>query len=172
MTKRAQDQGDEEKTRSEYQQHMTLLEELITGQTTSLEKALLTLSAGAFGLSIAFVTQLVPEPEQPEAMVVAWSAFGLALILTVFSFYASIKALVREREIAPALFYPDSVPPLPNKKRRGRKKRRGSKTSGNVEGADYTNRWGAAVGLLNFFAALSFAVGVVALGYFATINVV
>ena len=105
-------------------------------------------------------------------MIVAWSAFGLALILTVFSFYASIQALVREREIAPALFYPDSDPPLTNKRRRGCKKRRGSKTSGNVEGKKYMNRWGTAVGVLNFLAALSFAAGVVALGYFATINVV
>src|SRR5690625_527334 len=98
---------------------MGLLEELITGQTSSLEKALLTLSAGAFGLSIAFVTQMVPEPKVPTVMFVAWSAFGFALILTVFSFYASIKALIREREIIGEMYCPGSgSPPLSNARRR------------------------------------------------------
>lgn len=144
---------------------MTLLEELITGQTTSLEKALLTLSAGAFGLSIAFVTQLVPEPELPEAMIVAWSAFGLALILTVFSFYVSIKVLMREREIIREIYYPDPDSPPPNKKRR-------RNDDGNNQTERHKNRWAATVDYLNLLAIVFFAIGVVALGYFATINVV
>lgn len=172
MAKQAGGQGDEEKSRAEYQQHMALLEELITGQTSSLEKALLTLSAGAFGLSIAFVAQMVPEPELPEAMIVAWSAFGLALILTVFSFYASIKALAREREITREIYYPDAGPPPPNKRRRRRKKKRQGKNDGNGPDNQHKNRWGATVDHLNRLAVIFFAVGVVALGYFAAINVV
>lgn len=150
---------------------MALLEELITGQTSSLEKALLTLSAGAFGLSIAFVAQMVPDPKHLWAMILAWSAFGLSLIITVFSFYASIKALDREREITHAVFYPDFVPPPPNKNPESDEDGRFCDEEGSKD-AEHPNRWGDAVDYLNRAAVISFAVGVVALGYFATVNVV
>ncbi len=51
----------------------------------NLDKALLTLSAGAFGLSIAFVSQVEPAAAV-VLMYIAWIAFGLSILCELTSF--------------------------------------------------------------------------------------
>lgn len=133
--------------RREYLAELQQIEDLISDQTTSLDKTLITLSAGAFGLTIAFVTQVAPNPEAKWVMITAWSSFGLALCCTLLSFYVSIYALRREKLLRDKIYYPDQ--------------------KGEVEDR---NPFAHAVSILNGLAIVSFVAGVIALAIFAGRN--
>jgi hypothetical protein len=149
--------------------YLDQLEGLISQQTSSLEKALLTLSGGAFGLSIVFVTQLAQNPKYPGLMIAAWTLFGIALIFTVVSFQVSITALAREREIHLASVDPEHATKLRAPRHSRRKKP--LKASSSKQQQDWSrNPFGPWVSYLNAAAITSFSSGVVALSYFAAVN--
>jgi hypothetical protein len=65
----------------------------------SFDKAMLTLSAGAFALSITFVREIAPSPGCGCFLFVAWFMFGLAILSTLISFLVSQRAMRRQRDI-------------------------------------------------------------------------
>jgi hypothetical protein len=65
----------------------------------SLDKALITLSAGAFGLSLLFISRIASEPQALLWLYVAWGDFVLSLVAILSSFLASQKAFRRALEM-------------------------------------------------------------------------
>jgi hypothetical protein len=57
----------------------------------AFDRALMTLSAGSLGLSIAFVKDIAPDPVAVWVLEASWVLMGLALFFIVFSFAASVE---------------------------------------------------------------------------------
>lgn len=76
----------------EYVQRFQALENLITEQRRALDTALLTLSAGAFGVSMLFVSLLEGPFIVPVVLFGAWLCFALVLVVGLLSYMAAIKA--------------------------------------------------------------------------------
>ena len=111
----------------------------------SLDKALITLSAGAFGLSLLFIFRIAPEPAALWWLYIAWGGFILSLVSILSSFLASQKAFRRARELLDT-YYQDA--------------------SGN----QVHSGWDTVTGGLTLVSIVSFVCGVVALAVFATRN--
>lgn len=67
----------------------------------SFDKAILTLSAGALGISITFINQIAPNPipDTKCLIISAWIFFSLSVFLTLISFLTSQMACRRQIEI-------------------------------------------------------------------------
>jgi len=62
---------------------------------TDFEKAIMTLSGGALGISIAFLKDIVPTP-QPETkifIIIAWGTFAVSLGAILLSYLMSMRAI-------------------------------------------------------------------------------
>lgn len=59
----------------------------------SLDNALITLSAGALGISLTFIHNISPQPVLVLLLVIAWVLFGAAVFCVLYSFRSSAKAL-------------------------------------------------------------------------------
>jgi hypothetical protein len=70
-------------------------------QTRSFDKSILTLSAGALGLSLTFIKDVVPKftPCTGWLLYAGWASFVLSLLLTLSSFQTSIWAIRHQRAI-------------------------------------------------------------------------
>jgi hypothetical protein len=112
----------------------------------SLDKSLITLSAGALGLSITFIRQIAPDPELLGLLYVGWGGFGLSLLAVLMSLLVSQLASRSARDNLDRLYSGQEV-------------------------GDLRNRWGAATNALNFTSILSFVIGVAFLATFAVVNV-
>ena len=66
----------------------------------SFDKSLITLSAGALGLSLTFVKEIVgpANVESTQTLVIAWICWIASLAMTLFSFYCSHLALRKTME--------------------------------------------------------------------------
>lgn len=107
------------------------------------DKAIMTLAAGALGLSIAFVHDLAPNPQTVAVLGVAWLMFAMSLLAVMVSFLSSQSALRREIgaiDSGTVLMTPGGTP--------------GKMTLG-----------------LNILAAVSLIIGVFSLVVFALINI-
>jgi len=62
----------------------------------SFEKTIITMSAGALGLSITFLNVIAPDPRCLGWLVASWIAFFLSLLLMLVSFMLSIYAFDKE----------------------------------------------------------------------------
>lgn len=62
------------------------------------DKAVMTLSAGALGLSIAFVHDLAPHPKFVAVLAVAWSLFATSLLAILVSYLSSQESLRQEMD--------------------------------------------------------------------------
>lgn len=84
--------ADYEQLKHEYRQQLLTLEQ---ESTESFDKAVLSLSGGALGLSIAFLKNIKPaDPsEVPSLLFWAWICWGLSLIFTLSSFWLSARAM-------------------------------------------------------------------------------
>jgi len=71
-------------------------QELIDAKNASqdqLDKALLTLSAGAFGITIAFLESITSTPPVWSGLLyVSWFCWGLTIGLSLVAFYLSVKS--------------------------------------------------------------------------------
>lgn len=83
-------------------------------QSRSLDKALLTLAAGALGISVSFIKDVVPEFRPCTAWILyaGWTALVASLLCTLWSFLTSMKAMSRQREILDAMHIGTSEPDL------------------------------------------------------------
>lgn len=76
------------------------LVDAIKEHSVFFDKAILTFSAGAFGLSLTFFKEIVSDikPNTLEYLFIAWGAFCVSMFCTLFSFITSQKACRRQME--------------------------------------------------------------------------
>jgi hypothetical protein len=89
----------EDPERCEYLQERRLAIDAEREVSTSFDKAMLTLSAGALALSITFVHQVGPAPRLMWLLLLSWLGFSLTLLATLVSFLLSQASLRRYRAI-------------------------------------------------------------------------
>jgi hypothetical protein len=109
----------------------------------SLDRALITLSAGAFGLSLAFIIQVAPEPKALCSLYLAWGGFIISLLSILLSFLASQQGFRRARDVLDTYYQTEERE---------------------------ANGWDKLTGTLNVVSIISFILGVVSLAYFAVRN--
>ena len=80
-----------------YQQQRDSACEIEERVAHSFDKAMLTLSAGALGLSVTFVQHIAPNPVHLCRLACAWAGFGLSLVSTLLSLLLSQHALRQYR---------------------------------------------------------------------------
>ncbi len=134
------DDADRATWREDIREHRRHLVEALHTASQDFDKAVMTLAAGALGISLAFVHDFAPDPRHTLVLGVAWLLFAFSLVFVLVSFIASQEALRWEiRHVA------DDEPrgDRPHPKR---------------------------VTRLNIAAAATFIVGVVALVGFALLN--
>ncbi len=86
-------------SRDEYLKAYTLLVELEGKAATSFDKTVITLAAGALGLSITFINQIAQNPTHKFLLAIAWICFGVALLSILASFLVCQYAMRRQRDI-------------------------------------------------------------------------
>jgi hypothetical protein len=60
------------------------------------DKAVMTLAAGALGISLAFVHQVAPRPTHKNWLAVSWVLLAVSLLLIFMSFWTSQQTYLRE----------------------------------------------------------------------------
>jgi len=63
--------------------------------TQAFDKAIMTLSGGALAVSISFIHDVAHHPRHKPLIGVSWGAFGLSLLLILWSFLTSERATRR-----------------------------------------------------------------------------
>ena len=132
--------------REEDLQERKLLIDWEHSSSTSFDKAMLTLSAGALALSLTYLKEIGASGAWVWPLPTCWILFALALLFTTWSFLFSQHALRRQREIL----------------NDGKVSTNGSGNKGAVK-----NRWGCATNCLNWLSIISFTLGVVFLAMYA-----
>lgn len=90
---------DDDEKRKTYLEERKLLIDAEREAARGFDRAMLTLSGGALGLSITFIRQVAPTPYDKTMLYVAWGGFTLALLSTLLSFLFSQSALRKQRDI-------------------------------------------------------------------------
>jgi len=62
--------------------------------TDSFDRAVMTLSGGALGISLAFIHDVAPHPHHKWVLGVGWIMFAASLLLILLSFLTSERAIV------------------------------------------------------------------------------
>jgi hypothetical protein len=98
MSQESQGQEDDYKV---YSEERKALVQASAEETHKFDRTILTLAAGAFGLSLAFIKDIVPDikPGTLTWLIIGWIAFILTLISTLISFLTSQSACRRQIEI-------------------------------------------------------------------------
>jgi hypothetical protein len=99
--------------RKELTEHRRHLVESLHTASQDFDKAIMTLAAGALGISIAFVNQVAPHPRYTAWLGGAWVLFAASLVCILMSFIASQTAI--RWEISHV--YDDPRPERPHLKR-------------------------------------------------------
>jgi nitric oxide reductase large subunit len=84
-----------------YREERRGLVEALLDQSRSFDKFLLTLAAGAFGLSFLFIQQFAPieTAEAKGFLIAAWILFAGSILLTMLSFLFSQAACLKQMKI-------------------------------------------------------------------------
>lgn len=124
-------------------------QELIDAKNASqdqLDKALLTLSAGAFGITIAFLSEITSTPPSSSWLLyTSWFCWGLTIGFSLIAFYSSVKS--HEEDLN--LLYSD-----PEKLYEENRK----------------DPYNSAVKVLNKISLILFLIGLVTISFFAAYN--
>jgi hypothetical protein len=120
-----------------------VLQDIENRSWRQFDETMITLSAGALGLSIAFVRNIVKQPGYKYMLATAWCCFGATLVVMVFSFMLSICAVRKEATIEMG--------------------------QGEVQ---ETNRADSILNIMNWGALVIFSIGVMFLALFALLNYV
>jgi len=121
-------------------------------QSRLFDRAILTLSAGAFGLSLTFIRQIVPNIKSGTMLflIIAWASFCMSLLLTLISFLTSQYACRRQIEILGVEFLNDN--------------------NDTKKEANLKNKEATCTKILNCFSLFFFIVGVISLAIFSIVN--
>lgn len=92
------------------------LNALVASQQSTLDKWLLTLSTGSFGLTISLLPSLnAAEGIKTEwLLITSWSAFALAMVLVLASFWVSTSAASVEIQVNDKAYQNPNTPPRRN----------------------------------------------------------
>lgn len=119
-------------------------------QSKSLDRWLLTLAGGTFGLSMIFIYQIAPSPKSDSIgwLITGWVFCGLSILSTLLSFLSSQEACDRQIQNVNKLISGeiDSIKNLPS------------------------NTSGKRTKVLNYCSMTAFLIGVVCLITFAAVN--
>lgn len=117
------------------------LQEQINSQR-AFDKSLLTISAGSFGVSFAFIENLISiNPDHEWLIIFSWCLFSISIFSQLSSHFLSFYAFSAEREINQSI----------------------------IDGLENVfTKWTIR---LNYFSLISFVVGMVFMIYFISINV-
>ena len=63
--------------------------------TDSFDRAVMTLSGGALGISLAFIHDVAPHPTHKWVIGTSWALFSASLLMILWSFLTSERAIVR-----------------------------------------------------------------------------
>jgi hypothetical protein len=90
-----------DKTYEVYLEERGRLISSLAEETQKFDRAILTLSGGAFGFSLAFIKNIVPiiKAGTFSWLLASWASFGLSLLSTMISFLASQEACRKQIEI-------------------------------------------------------------------------
>jgi hypothetical protein len=115
----------------------------------AFDKAILTLSAGALGLSLVFIKDVVPLATAIRLGLLFWSwaLFGASILLTIVSFILSHQAFEHQKKMAYKYYIEEN------------------------EEAIHERSWALATRYVTYFAGGSFAAGLVLTLVFAIQNV-
>lgn len=83
---------------TEYQAYLEERKQLVNAnleESKLFDKSILTLAAGVFGLSLAFIKQITPEPDPSTIWILlfSWGTFSASILSTLISFLASQSAM-------------------------------------------------------------------------------
>ncbi len=129
-------------------QLMEYRKELIEDKNSSqdeLDKALLTLSSSAFGVSFAFINDLVPEsPAYTILLFSSWILWGTTIGMSLIAYFLNVKSL--ERSISQLSINPDKYYKNP------------------------FNAYDKAVKVINLLSLIGFLSGLLLIGIFIKLN--
>jgi len=116
------------------------------------DKAILTLAAGAFWLSLTFIRQIVPNITSGTMfmLICAWVGFCISLLSTLISFLTSQFACSKQREILEAEYFDNH--------------------SGYDKKVIFRNKTAIWTKRLNILSIFTFIIGVIFLAIFSIIN--
>lgn len=88
--------------RTEQLERLKALDDLVADQQRLLDRSLITVSSGSFGVSVLFAQSIAPDPSVRWLLALAWCAFGASIVATLLSFRAAANAaeLAAEEERA------------------------------------------------------------------------
>jgi hypothetical protein len=81
-----------DEVRAALDEDRTWLRQAVHTASQDFDKAIMTLSGGALGLSITFVHDIAPHPDHKWALGIAWTAFTVSLVLILISHLTSQEA--------------------------------------------------------------------------------
>ncbi len=118
------------------------------------DKAILTLTSGAFGLSLAFIRQIVPSIKCGTKLflIFGWMGFSLSLLSTLISFLISQFACRKQREILELEYSRDQ------------------KQNSQEDKQNIKNKWACCTNRLNISSLVFFILGLIFLAVFVIIN--
>jgi hypothetical protein len=139
-------EGNEDLKYKTYLEERNLLVSAEIEGSRLFDKAILTLAAGSFGLSIAFIKQIFTSSiSNYWILALAWICFGMSILSTLISLLTSQHGCSKQRDILEMAFFDNHEEIIINKP------------------AIWTKR-------LNWFSIVSFIIGVGFLGMFVISN--
>jgi hypothetical protein len=137
-----------------YQVYVDERKSLVEAEKTTadhFDNNILTLAAGALGISLVFLEKIAPEPN-PKTLIylyLAWASLVSSLLIILSSQLTGQYAYRRARDLLEDEFFPEE----------------------NKENRKKGNRWGRTTQILNWASIVAFIVGVTALALFSIQNV-
>lgn len=146
------DDTDDDKEHAEYQAFLSerkALTEAEQAQSLLFDRTAITISAGALGLSIAFIHEILGghKPLAPLILLASWAFLIGAILSTLISFQFSVLAYQKQRDLLDENCL--------SKKPTGTRK----------------NYWARAVGIANIASLIFIIFGLLFLAYFASENI-
>ena len=151
MNKLDSDSNDDFKYKVYLEERKSLIDAKREGSRL-FDRAILTLAAGAFGLSLTFIRQIVPNIKSGTMfmLICAWVGFCISLLSTLISFLTSQLACSKQREILEAEYFDNH--------------------SGYDKKAIFKNKTAIWTKRLNILSIFTFIIGVIFLAIFSIIN--
>lgn len=150
--------------REEYWRERELFVKAEHTASQSFDRAMLTLSSGAFGFSVSFIVLIGGDYVARAALATAWLAFAVSLLLTVASSFVSSRAFRRAR-----VFLAQRHKEAVDQCLEGYEYEAPIQSARKAN-ADERNIWSAVTPWLNVLGIISFSVGMAGLVAFSYSN--
>lgn len=147
--------AEDQTERQAYLEERKLLIDAEREASRSFDQAMITLSAGALGLSVTFIEKLAPSTAACQYLLyLAWIGFASALLAILSSFLCSQFAMRRQRDLNDKNYQKQSLEQIPN----------------STLGDEDKNGWATTTNILNWLSIVCFISGVALLLSFSVVN--